>query len=58
MIAIPAIFAFFIFRNNLSRIIRDAEGEYSALLDALTGTTDLFAQSEAAPAPAPIEPKS
>ena len=53
MIAIPAIFAFFIFRNNLSRIIRDAEGEYSALLDALTGTTDLFA--EHAPAPAAIE---
>ena len=56
MIAIPAIFAFFIFRNNLSRIIRDAEGEYSALLDALTGTTDLFA--EHAPAPAAIENES
>ena len=51
MIAIPAIFAFFIFRNNLSRIIRDAEGEYSFLLDALTGTTNLFAESEAAVAP-------
>ncbi len=54
MIAIPAIFAFFIFRNNLSRIIRDAEGEYSALLDALTGSGDLFAESE----PAPAEPES
>ena len=51
MIAIPAIFAFFIFRNNLSRIIRDAEGEYSFLLDALTGTTNLFAESETAVAP-------
>ena len=51
MIAIPAIFAFFIFRNNLSRIIRDAEGEYSFLLDALTGTANLFAESDAAGAP-------
>ena len=53
MIAIPAIFAFFIFRNNLSRIIRDAEGEYSLLLDSLTGTTNLFAEAE--PAAAPVE---
>ena len=45
-IAIPAMFAYFIFRNNLSRIIREAEGEYSAILDALTGTGDLFAQSQ------------
>ena len=56
MIAVPAIFAFFIFRNNLSRIIRDAEGEYSFLLDALTGTTNLFAESE--PAVAPVENES
>lgn len=41
-IAIPAMFAYFIFRNNLSRIVRDAEGEYSAILDALTGAGDLF----------------
>lgn len=56
MIAIPAIFAFFIFRNNLSRIIRDAEGEYSALIDSLTGTTNLFAESE--PAAAAVENES
>ena len=49
IIAVPAIFAFFIFRNNLSRIVRDAEGEYSLLIDNLTGSGDLFAESEAAP---------
>ena len=49
MIAVPAIFAFFIFRNNLSRIVRDAEGEYSAIIDALTGSTNLFAEAESAP---------
>ena len=48
IIAIPAIFAFFIFRNNLSRIVRDAEGEYSAVLDGLTGSANLFAESETA----------
>ena len=41
-IAIPAMFAYFIFRNNLSRIVREAEAEYSAILDALTGGGDLF----------------
>lgn len=50
VIAIPAMFAFFIFRNNLSRIIREAEGEYSAILDSLTGAGDLFAEVDAAPA--------
>ena len=49
IIAVPAIFAFFIFRNNLSRIVRDAESEYSALIDGLTGTGNLFAETEAAP---------
>ena len=49
-IAIPAMFAYFLFRNNLSRIVRDAEGEYSAILDALTGSGNLFAEAEAAPA--------
>jgi biopolymer transport protein ExbB len=51
IIAIPSMFAFFIFRNNLSRIVRDAEGEYSALIDGLTGSHNLFAESEAAAAP-------
>ena len=45
-IAIPAMFAYFIFRNNLSRIVREAEGEYSAILDALTGAGDYFAQAQ------------
>lgn len=45
-IAIPAMFAYFIFRNNLSRIVREAEGEYSAILDALTGAGDFFAQAQ------------
>ena len=47
-IAIPAMFAYFIFRNSLSRIVRDAEGEYSAILDSLTGTADIFAGTEVA----------
>ncbi len=47
-IAIPAMFAYFIFRNNLSRVVRDAEGEYSAILDTLTGSGDLFAEAEVA----------
>lgn len=49
-IAIPAMFAYFLFRNNLSRIVRDAEGEYSAILDALTGSGNLFAEAETTPA--------
>ena len=49
IIAVPAIFAFFIFRNNLSRIVRDAEGEYSLLIDSLTGSSNLFAETEGAP---------
>jgi len=49
IIAIPAMFAYFLFRNSLSRIVRDAEGEYSAILDALTGSGDLFAEAAAAP---------
>jgi biopolymer transport protein ExbB len=56
IIAVPAIFAFFIFRNNLSRIVRDAEGEYSAIIDSLTGTGDLFAETE--PAVTPVENES
>ena len=51
MIAIPAIFAFFIFRNNLSRIIRDAEAAYSELVDYLTGTVNLSAETEKEIAP-------
>lgn len=51
IIAVPAIFAFFIFRNNLSRIVRDAEGEYSVIIDALTGSTNLFAETEPSLAP-------
>jgi biopolymer transport protein ExbB len=45
-IAIPAMFAFFIFRNNLSRIVRDAEGEYSVIMDSITGTGNLFEEAE------------
>lgn len=38
IIAIPAMFCFFMFRNLLNRIIQIAEGEYSEILDELTGT--------------------
>lgn len=44
-IAIPAMFAYFVFRNNLSRIVRDAEARFSEILDSLTGASDLFAQN-------------
>jgi len=36
VIAIPAMFCFFMFRNLLNRIIQRAEGEYSEILDELT----------------------
>lgn len=45
-VAMPAMVAFFIYRNNLSRIIRDAESEYSAIMDSLTGTGNLFEEAE------------
>jgi biopolymer transport protein ExbB len=45
-IAIPAMFAYFIFRNNLSRVVRDAEAEYSLVLDALTSTGNVLAELE------------
>lgn len=51
IIAIPAMFAYFIFRNNLSRIVREAEGEYSYIVDMLTGSNDLFAALDAPEAP-------
>ena len=54
-IAIPAMFAFFIFRNNLSRIVRDAEGEYSAIMDSLTGTGNLFDEIEEEEAAVEVE---
>jgi biopolymer transport protein ExbB len=38
IIAIPAMFCFFMFRNTLNRIIQRAEGEFSIILDDLTGT--------------------
>ncbi len=55
IIAIPAMFAYFIFRNNLSRIVRDAESEYSVIIDSLTGTGDLFAEAESS---LPVEDES
>lgn len=38
IIAIPSMFFYFMFRNSLNRIIQKAEGEYSDILDSLTGT--------------------
>lgn len=38
IIAIPAMFCFFMFRNLLNRIIQIAEGEFSVILDDLTDT--------------------
>jgi len=38
IIAIPAMFFFFLFRNSLNRILQQAEQEFSVILDDLTGT--------------------
>ncbi|HPF99482.1 MAG TPA: MotA/TolQ/ExbB proton channel family protein [Kiritimatiellia bacterium] len=38
IIAIPAMFFYFLFRNMLNRILQQAEDQYSLLLDDLTGT--------------------
>ena len=38
IIAIPAMFFYFLFRNMLNRILQQAEEQYSILLDDLTGT--------------------
>ncbi len=38
IIAIPAMFFFFLFRNSLNRLIQKAEEEFSYVLDDLTGT--------------------
>jgi len=38
IIAIPAMFFYFLFRNMLNRILQQAEEQYSVLLDDLTGT--------------------
>jgi biopolymer transport protein ExbB len=49
IIAIPAMFFFFLFRNGLSRILQDAEEQFSILLDGLTGTgiADVVCEDEA-----------
>ena len=38
VIAIPAVFFYFLFRNNLNRILMQAEEGFSLVLDRLTGT--------------------
>lgn len=38
IIAIPAMFFYFLFRNMLNRILQQAEEQYSLMLDDLTGT--------------------
>ncbi len=38
VIAIPSMFCYFMFRNTLNRIIQKAEGEFSIILDDITGT--------------------
>ncbi|HMP90285.1 MAG TPA: MotA/TolQ/ExbB proton channel family protein [Kiritimatiellia bacterium] len=38
VIAIPAMFCYFLFRNQLNRIIQKAEGEFSEILDELTAS--------------------
>ncbi|HMO52487.1 MAG TPA: MotA/TolQ/ExbB proton channel family protein [Kiritimatiellia bacterium] len=46
IIAIPAMFFFFMFRNSLNRIIQKAEGEFSIILDNLTGSGVGFEEEE------------
>jgi biopolymer transport protein ExbB len=53
VIAIPAMFFYFLFKNMLNRILVQAEEVFSRLLDHITGTGgDLFAS---APVAAPVE---
>jgi len=47
IIAIPAMFCFFMFRNLLNRIIQKAEGEFSEILDELTGSGLGYEEEEA-----------
>ena len=48
VIAIPAMFFFFLFRNMLNRILADSEEAYSDILDELTGTgfSDIVVEEE------------
>lgn len=48
-IAIPAMFAFFMFRNMLNRIMVEAEDQFSMILDSLTGTGLAAAMAQAQP---------
>lgn len=47
IIAIPAMFCFFMFRNLLNRIVQTAEGEFSEVLDELTGSGIHYEQDHA-----------
>ncbi|MBU1693913.1 MAG: MotA/TolQ/ExbB proton channel family protein, partial [Verrucomicrobia bacterium] len=49
VIAIPSMFFYFLFRNMLSRIIQQAEEQYSLILDDLAGSS-LIVEEEAPPA--------
>lgn len=52
MIAIPSMFFYFLFRNMLSRILEQAEEQYSYILEGLTGTAVLTKDSFEPEAPA------
>ncbi len=53
VIAIPAMFFYFLFRNLLDRILTDAEREYSTVLEDITGTGIAgFVMEEPEPPPA------
>ena len=51
IIAIPAMFFYFLFRNSLNRILQTAEENYSIILDDLLGTGPALMESEDTPPP-------
>ncbi len=56
IIAIPALFFYFLFRNSLNGILQTAEEHYSIILDDLLGTGPALVEVDEAPAPsAPVE---
>jgi biopolymer transport protein ExbB len=59
IIAVPSMFFYFLFRNNLNRALQNAEEQFSIILDSVTGTGAeiVFEEAEpASPATPPGEP--
>ncbi len=53
LVAIFSMFFYFLYRNLLNAIVKEAEGHFSAILDGLTGVGSAFVTEEPAAPPAP-----